>query len=244
MGRAAARRVARWMRQAIARHRGVTMMFAAAPSQREFLMALGQMDRLDWSRVTALQMDEYLGLAANSTQTLGAFLKKHLYDVVRPGTVHYLEAAATPSTECRRYADLLARHPLEILCAGIGENGHLAFNDPPADFEDPDPVRIVALDGLSRAQQVRDGQFPAIDDVPTHALTVTIPALMRATRVSCVVPGPTKAAAVRAALREPISPDCPASVLRRHRRAVLYLDEEAAALLDVHAPREVGADPE
>jgi len=231
LGTAAARRVASLMRGAIAREGRVNVMFAAAPSQREFLSALAGMKNLDWSRVVAMQMDEYAGLAG-SARTLAGFLKEHLYDLVRPGRVYNFFGAATDADrECDRYARVLAKHPVDIVCAGIGENGHLAFNDPPADFEDPDLARVVALDERSRAQQLHDAQFASLDDVPRTAFTVTIPVLMRAKSISCVVPGSAKAEAVRAALQDAVSPMCPASVLRGHPRSVLYLDEASAALL-------------
>lgn len=235
LGRAAAARVAGWMRGLLAAQPQVVMVFAAAPSQNEFLSELGCVEDLDWRRVVALHMDEYLGLPAGSAQSFGAFLKQRLFDPVRPGAVHYLAGdAVDAAAECRRYAALLAANPVDIVCAGIGENGHLAFNDPPvADFADPLPVKVVELDRPCREQQVHDGCFARLEEVPTHAMTLTIPALTRARRISCVVPGATKAAAVAAAVAGPIATACPASILRRHAGAVLSLDRAAAARLPV-----------
>jgi glucosamine-6-phosphate deaminase len=145
---------------------------------------------------------------------------------------HVIDGTAPPEEECVRYGALLATHPLDLCVLGIGENGHLAFNDPPvADFADPLDVKVVPLDVASRRQQVEEGHFAAFDDVPTHAITVTIPALLRAGRVLAIVPESRKAAAVRAAVEGPISPACPASILQIQPHATLYLDRESAALL-------------
>ncbi|HLW60638.1 MAG TPA: 6-phosphogluconolactonase [bacterium] len=230
-GAAAAERVAHRMRNVIGRKGRVTIMFASAPSQREFLATLARMDHIDWSRVVALQMDEYVSLPG-SRQTLARFLEEHLYEVVRPGVMHTLLAVGEDATHARlRYIEILTHSPVDIVCAGIGENGHLAFNDPPANFDDPELVRLAALDARSREQQVHDAQFESLAQVPTHALTVTVTALMQTNYLSCVVPGRAKSEAVRTTLLEPVSPMCPASILRSHRDAVLYLDEAAAASL-------------
>jgi glucosamine-6-phosphate deaminase len=150
----------------------------------------------------------------------------------RPKAAHYLDGMADPETECERYAELLAEHPLDLCCLGIGENGHLAFNDPPvADFDDPLDVKVVELDGPCRHQQVNEGHFPDLDAVPTHAVTVTIPALLRARRVLAVVPESRKAVPVRDALTGPIGTSCPASTLRTINHASVHLDAESARLL-------------
>lgn len=232
MGAAAAEHVTVWMREALDSQEQVCVVFAAAPSQNEFLAALRMTENLDWTRVTALHMDEYIGLAGSHPQSFGYFLRTHLFGHVKPGAVHYLDGTADPESECRRYAALLRQYPVDIVCAGIGENGHLAFNDPPvARFDDPELVRTVTLTPSCRQQQVHDNCFARIEEVPTHALTLTIPALMQARYISCVVPGPTKADAVAQALRGSISSDCPASILRRHAHAVLAVDTDAAAKL-------------
>jgi glucosamine-6-phosphate deaminase len=231
MGAAAAQAVADQMRAAIDHRGSVTVVFAAAPSQNEFLAALAADPDVDWDRVVAFHMDEYIGLAADAPQRFGNFLREHLFDQVEPGTVYFLDGqAADPEAECRRYAALLEEHPIDIVCAGIGENGHLAFNDPPvADFSDPLLVKVVELEEACRQQQVHDGCFAELDQVPTHALTLTIPALMAATHIHTVVPGPTKTAAVERTLKGPIGTECPATALRQHASSILYLDEEAAA---------------
>jgi glucosamine-6-phosphate deaminase len=155
-------------------------------------------------------------------------LREHLFYRVQPGQVHLIDGLASPDAECRRYAALLAAAPIDLVCLGIGENGHLAFNDPPlARFDDPDLVRAVEIATASRQQQVHDGTFGSLDEVPRRAITLTIPALVSAAHMFCVVPGRLKRAAVSCTLRGPITADCPASILRRHQDATLYLDVEA-----------------
>lgn len=233
MGSAAAHTVAGWMRKTIADKGTVNVIFGAAPSQNEFLSTLGAIDDLDWSRVVAMHMDEYLNLPADAPQGFGNFLDGHLWNYVKPGQVHKLDITATdPQAECERYTNLLKSHPVDIVCGGIGENGHLAFNDPGvADFHDPLLVKAIELDRQCRQQQVNDGCFATIDDVPTHAMTLTIPALMASLWFCCVVPGNTKARAVKATLTDPISEACPATILRRHPEAILFLEADSAELL-------------
>ena len=230
MGAAAARFLAAEMRRVLARRAALRIVFAAAPSQNEFLDALATSDGLDWSRVTAFQLDEYLGLEADAPQSFGRYLRDRLFDRVRPGTVHLIDGNSGAAAEAERYAALLAAAPLDVVCLGIGENGHLAFNDPPlAGFADPALVKIVTLDRASRQQQVHDGCFPTLAAVPTEALTVTIPLIMSGKMLSCVVPGRTKAEAVHNTLHGDVSPACPASILRRHPNCTLYLDEDSAS---------------
>jgi glucosamine-6-phosphate deaminase len=208
----------------------VNIIFAAAPSQNEFLAALTN-STLDWSRVRAFHMDEYIGLPADAPKGFGNFLKEKLFDKLPFAAIHYLNGnAANPSAECKRYAALLNEYPVDIVCMGIGENGHIAFNDPPvADFNDAQLVKIVELDQACRQQQVNDGCFPTIGLVPTHAITLTIPALMAARYVYCMVPGPTKAEAVFNTLHRDIVEQYPSTILRRHDNAVLYLDGLSSA---------------
>lgn len=229
MGSDAAQAVAVRMKELLRSKPSISMAFAAAPSQNEFLSELISVSGIDWSRVVAFHLDEYVGLSNESPQSFAKFLKVALFDHVKPGRINYMNGDAQNSlNECKRYSELLKKHPLDIACIGIGENGHIAFNDPPvADFQDPALVKVVELDETCRLQQVHDGCFPRIDDVPTHALTMTIPAIMSADRIYCIVPGPTKQRAVKSALKGPISTDCPASVLRNHDAATLFVDEEA-----------------
>lgn len=225
MGAAAAATIADEMRRVLAAQQGLRMSFAAAPSQTEFLAGLAAAEGIDWSRVTAFQLDDYVGLPPGDPQRFSTFLKTKIWDTVRPGTIHAI-GAADAEAECRRYAALLAEAPVDIVCLGIGENGHLAFNDPPvADFNDPALVKVVELDDPCRQQQVNDGCFPTFDDVPTHAITQTIPALLAGNFLVAVVPGPAKRNAVRQTLRGPISTACPASILRTVSNCTLYLDQ-------------------
>jgi len=233
MGAAAAHTVAAWMREVIADKGVVNVIFAATPSQNEFLATLTTINDLNWNQVVAMHMDEYTNLPVNAPQGFGNFLDTHLWDLVKPGQVHKLDITTSdPEAECERYADILRIHPVDIVCAGIGENGHLAFNDPHvADFNDSLLVKVVDLDQQCRQQQVNDGCFAFIDEVPTHAMTLTMPALMAASRICCVVPGPTKAKAVKATLIGPIGEVCPATAMRHQPEAILFLDRDAAALL-------------
>lgn len=232
LGTVAAEIVATSLRETIAAARQARVIFACAPSQQEFLAALVT-HPIDWTRVTIFHMDEYVGLNATHSASFRRFLREHLIaHIAAPKAVHWIRGDEDLERECERYAALLAERPIDLVCLGIGENGHLAFNDPPvADFHDPRVIKCVALDAACRQQQVHDGCFPELDAVPTHALTLTIPALLGAREISVVVPGARKAAAVRAALLGPIATDCPASILRTHPRAVLHLDADAAALL-------------
>jgi glucosamine-6-phosphate deaminase len=236
MGRAAAADAA----DAIVRRQSeagvANVIFAAAPSQDEFLTALLGQAQVDWSRVVGFHMDEYLGLAPDHPASFRRYLHEHIFrlaglpdDRLRliPG-----EQADRPLRTCLDYEDRLRAEPPDVVCAGIGENGHIAFNDPPvADFLDPVLIKVVRLDHACRTQQVNDGCFARLDDVPTHAYTLTVPALLSAPTMAVVVPGPRKADAVFATLNGPIAEHCPATALRNHAGATLYLDRESARLV-------------
>ncbi|MHB1355256.1 MAG: glucosamine-6-phosphate deaminase [Anaerolineae bacterium] len=211
----------------------VRMVFAAAPSQNEFLACLSTYTHIDWRRVEAFHMDEYIGLGNSAPQSFACFLKKHLFGRLPFGRIEYINGAAPDAqAECRRYAALLAEKSIDITCAGIGENGHMAFNDPPvADFDDPLAIKLVEMDQVCRQQQVHDGAFPNLDAVPRWAITLTMPTLMSAQCIYCMVPGPTKAQAVKHSLHDMISTACPATIMRQHTAAKLYLDTAAAILL-------------
>jgi glucosamine-6-phosphate deaminase len=232
LGKLAAERAAARLRAAVAARGAARVILASAPSQNELLEALIT-SGVDWSRVSIFHMDEYVGLSADHPATFRAYQREHVLTRVKPAAFHGIQGeAADSAAECARYAALLREAPIDLVCLGIGENGHLAFNDPPvADFGDPAWVKPVELDQLCRQQQVNDGCFPTLDAVPRTALTLTIPALLSARAIVGAVPGPRKAHAVREALRGPISPACPASILRKHSNAALYLDRESAALL-------------
>lgn len=214
------------------------MVFASAPSQLELLAGLRARPELPWQRVSAFHLDEYVGIAADATQSFGRFLRKQLFEHVPLAEANYLSGQAEPDEECRRYAALLKQKPLSIACIGIGENGHIAFNEPgDTDFADERLVRPVELDEASRQQQVNEGLFARLEEVPTRAITLTVPAITATDRIHCIVPGSNKAVALQRALEQPVGPDCPASVLRGHGASVLYLDEDAAALLSNHGGR-------
>ena len=211
----------------------INMIFAAAPSQNEMLEYLLKSDSIDWSKVNALHMDEYVGLPKGDSHTFGTYLSDHIFSKKNFKTVNYIQgSAADPEAECLRYTQLLKQYPVDVVCLGIGENGHIAFNDPwVADFHDPKAVKVVELDQMCRMQQVNDGCFPTVDDVPTHAITLTIPSLLAAKHMFCVVPAATKAEAVKNTVYGDITVDCPASILRNHPSAVLYCDADSGCYL-------------
>ena len=210
----------------------INIIFASAPSQNEFLAELLNKN-IEWNRINAFHMDEYIGLHPDASQGFGNFLKDRLFTKVNCREVNYLNGNATdPQDECKRYSDLLINYPTDIVCLGIGENTHLAFNDPHvADFNDPLIVKVVDLDQDCRSQQVNDGCFATIDDVPTHALTITMPALFKSTFAYAIVPGKFKANAIFHTLNSDISELYPSTILRRHDHAVLFIDEDSASKL-------------
>ena len=210
----------------------INMIFAAAPSQNEVLQGLAEDPQIPWQRINAFHMDEYIGLPVTAPQRFGNFLGRHLFDKVPLRAVHYIDSAANPEEAAEKYARLLQEYPVDIVVMGIGENGHIAFNDPGfADFNDPKKVKTVVLDPVCRQQQVNDGCFAALEEVPMYALTLTVPALMAAPWKFCIVPAKSKAWAVRQTLQGPVTDMLPASVLRLQENAVLYLDKESGALL-------------
>lgn len=233
MGLAAARDVKNKMAELLQTRDEINMIFAAAPSQNEVLATLAADETIEWNRVNAYHMDEYIGLAADAPQGFGNFLKARLFDRVPFKSVHRIDPTATdPEREAARYAALLAAAPADIVVMGIGENGHIAFNDPPvADFRDPRAVKAVALDEVCRRQQVNDGCFARLEDVPRYALTLTVPTLVAAPWLFCIVPAKTKAKAVYETINGAIDEHCPASILRTHDHAILYLDADSGALL-------------
>ncbi len=230
MGDAAGHDIAAALRTLLAKRDTVNMIFAAAPSQNETLAALAAAPDIDWTRVNAFHMDEYVGLDAGSPQSFSVYLREHIFSLVPFRSVSRIDGSKGAAAECARYGQLLLDNPVDIVCLGIGENGHIAFNDPwVADFDDPVPIKAVPLDEVCRNQQVHDGCFPTLEDVPTHALTLTIPALTRAAHMFCSVPAATKREAVTRTVHGEISVDCPATVMRRHPHAVLYCDPDSGA---------------
>lgn len=232
MGIAAASMAADRIRQLLQQKEAINIVFAAAPSQNEFLAALLQ-EPVEWERINAFHMDEYLGMAPDAPQQFGLFLQERIFSKVNFREVHYLNGQTNnPEDECARYRALLELHPTDIVFMGIGENTHLAFNDPHvADFSDPHLVKVVDLDDACRQQQVNDGAFSNTSEVPAYAFTLTIPALMRAGYLFCMVPGKNKAKAVRHTLKEMISEQYPSTILRTHPNAILFLDEDSSSAL-------------
>jgi glucosamine-6-phosphate deaminase len=210
------------------------VMFATGNSQLAFLGALTARGDVDWPNLVGYHMDEYVGIDADHPASFRRYLRERIVDRVNPQRFHYLAGdSPDPEGECARYTSLLATHRLDLCCLGIGENGHLAFNDPPvADFHDPVAVKVVTLDDACRAQQVGEGHFATRDDVPPRAITVTIPALLAARRVLAVVPEARKRDPVRRALTGPVTTACPASILRTQPHVLVELDAESAAGLD------------
>ncbi len=229
MGDTAAADLAAELRRRLRVRNSVRMIFAAAPSQNEMLDALAVEPGIDWGRIVAFHMDEYIGLSPDAPQRFGNWLRERLFNRLPFGEVHLIDPDPDPEAAVRSYATRLAEAPIDVVCLGIGVNGHIAFNDPPvADLKDPLDVKIVELDAICRQQQVDDGCFPAFDAVPTQAVTLTVPRLLRAERLFCVVPGPAKRNAVRSALNDPIGEACPATALRTHPDCTLYLDPDSA----------------
>ncbi|WP_148867333.1 6-phosphogluconolactonase [Thermosediminibacter litoriperuensis] len=234
MGRAAAIDTASKIKELQSQQDEINMVFAAAPSQNEFLEELTNIQGIQWDRINAFHLDEYIGLPEDAPQRFGRYLHDRIFSKVPFKSVNYLNGNAEDiQAECERYGKLLKDNPIDIACIGIGENGHIAFNDPHvADFNDRFLVKKVDLDLKCRMQQVNDGCFTKLEDVPEYALTMTVPAIFSARFIFCIVPGKNKAAAVKSAVKGPISEECPASILRRHPNAVLYLDKDSASDLD------------
>jgi glucosamine-6-phosphate deaminase len=231
LGELAAARGAEILTQAIAARGEANVVFATGASQFDVLENLVRHDGIDWSRVTGFHLDEYIGLPASHPASFRRYLKERIVGRVRLGDFHYVDGEAEPRTECQRLGELIRRHPIDVAFVGIGENGHLAFNDPPADFETDDPFIVVTLDEACREQQVGEGWFRELQDVPERAISMSICQILAARSIVCAVPEARKAKAVLAALHGPIVPDLPASILRRHFDVSLYLDEESASQL-------------
>jgi glucosamine-6-phosphate deaminase len=228
-----ARLAQEYLRETIARQGAAAVILATGNSQIQFLEALIGLGGVEWSRLTLFHMDEYLGIDANHKASFRRYMRERVAQRVKPRQFHYLDGdAPLPLDECARYSDLLKAQPIDLCCLGIGENGHIAFNDPPvANFTDPHAVKLVKLDLACRSQQVNEGHFPSLEAVPQYAFTLTIPTLCSAKRMLCVAPEKRKAAAVRAALKGPVQTACPASFLRKQSQATLFLDSDSASEL-------------
>ena len=220
------------LRERLARGGRAHVVAATGASQIGFLDVLTRAPGVEWDRVVFFHLDEYVGLPATHPASFRRYLRERIVDRVSPAAFHFIEGdAPAPEIEARRVGALLAAHPTDVAFVGIGENGHLAFNDPPADFESEEPYRVVRLDEACRRQQLGEGWFPALEDVPATAISMSVRQILKAGEILCVVPEARKAAAVAASLEGPVSETCPASILRRHPNTTVYLDRDSAALL-------------
>lgn len=232
LGETAAREAAAVIREAIDARGAARVVAATGASQFEFLDALAREGGIDWGRVTCFHLDEYVGLPESHPASFRKYLRERFASRVRPGTFHFIDGEAPdPRAECRRLGALISQDEVDVAFAGIGENGHLAFNDPPADFETDEPYLVVDLDEDCRRQQVGEGWFKEIDEVPRRAISMSIRQILKARRIICVVPDARKALAVRDCFELEVSPLHPASALRLHEGTSLYLDRESASLL-------------
>ncbi|HKV43213.1 MAG TPA: glucosamine-6-phosphate deaminase [bacterium] len=231
-GRRAAEEAAQYLQEAIRRSGGARIAVATGASQYAFLDHLTKSPDIDWSKITMFHLDEYIGLPPDHHGSLRRYLRERVVDKVHPGRCMFIDGnASEPQMECRRLGEIMAEGPCDAAFIGIGENGHVAFNDPPADFQVDQAYIIVNLDDVCRRQQVGEGWFTALSDVPSRAITMSIRQILRARKIFCVVPELRKADAVRACVEEEISPLRPASILRSHANIELYLDPFSASKL-------------
>src|SRR6476620_11766542 len=238
MGKAAAAAGAEHIRQAIADRGEANIIVATGASQFEMLGQLVEEPNINWNRVTGFHLDEYVGLAiAHPASFRGYLWQRFVSRLPLPlRAFHFLDGEGDAKAECRRVAEIIRRHPIDVAFVGIGENGHLAFNDPPADFDIDDPYLVVQLDDTCRQQQVNEGWFGSVAEVHTQAISMSVKQIMRAREIIVVVPDERKAQAVKNSLEGEISPMVPASILRRHPNATIYLDKDSAALLTPGVP--------
>ena len=230
MGRAAAARGAAALRDAIGQRGSAGVIVATGASQFEVLAALVKEPGIDWSRVTGFHLDEYLGLPMSHPASFRGYLKERFVDRVPLAAFHYLDGEADdPAAECRRVRELLNEQSIDAAFVGIGENGHLAFNDPPADFETTEPYLVVELDEACRRQQVGEGWFDSLEAAPTRAISMSVRQILESRTILCSVPDERKAEAVRDSVEGPVTPAVPASILRTHADCTLFLDDAAAA---------------
>ena len=233
MANRAARDGADHLRRALAERGEANIIVATGASQFEMLAELVRADGIDWHRVTAFHLDEYVALPITHPASFRLYLWQRFVTKLPtpPRAFHFIDGEADPDAECRRLSQIIVRHPIDVAFVGIGENAHLAFNDPPADFETDHPYIVVSLDEACRRQQLGEGWFKTLDDVPRRAISMSVRQIMKSGAIVCTVPDDRKARAVKAAVEGPVTPDVPASILQRHENAVLYLDRPAATLL-------------
>jgi glucosamine-6-phosphate deaminase len=231
MGRRAAADAAEGIRRAIRQRGRANIIVATGASQFGVLAALVAAEGIEWPNVVGFHLDEYLGLPMSHPASFRHYLKERLVDRVPLGAFHYVDGECEPAGECRRLGELIREHPIDVALVGIGENGHLAFNDPPADFQTDEPYIVVELDAACRRQQLGEGWFTTLAEVPARAISMSIRQIMKSRTIVCSVPDRRKAAAVQAVVEGPVTPQTPASILQQHPEATLYLDPPAASLL-------------
>ncbi len=231
MGQQAAHDGAATIRSAIASRGAANIIVATGASQFEVLAALVKEPDIDWSRVTGFHLDEYLGLSMTHPASFRKYLKERFVDQVPMGMFHYVDGEGDAQAECDRLGKIIRSAPIDVALVGIGENGHLAFNDPPADFQTEEPYLVVDLDDACRRQQLGEGWFPSFEDVPRQAISMSIRQIMKSGSIVCSVPDERKAEAVRNSVEGPVTPLVPASILQHHPSATLYVDRAAASLL-------------
>lgn len=241
LGQAAADHAARIIRQSIEERGRAFLVAATGASQFDFLEALTKRADIDWTRTTLFHLDEYVGLPESHPASFRKYLRERIVEKVNPGTFHFIQGdGVDASDECRRLGELISRQTIDASFVGIGENGHLAFNDPPADFETEEPYGVVELNEACRRQQVGEGWFNTIEEVPRRAISMSIRQILKSREILCIVPEQRKAEAVRDCCELEINPEHPASILRLHPSVTLYLDRYSASLLS--APPPAGTD--
>lgn len=234
LGRAAAEKAAAIINEAIAARGEANIVAATGASQFEFLEALAAIPGIPWSKTTFFHLDEYLGLSEEHPASFRRYLRERVVAPLNPGTFHFINGEAEDAKEeCRRLGELISRHRIDVAFVGVGENGHLAFNDPPADFDTEEPYLIVELDEDCRKQQLGEGWFETLDDVPRRAISMSIRQILKSEAILCIAPEKRKAKAVKDCFTGEISPMHPASILRTHERAEIYLDRDSASLLEL-----------
>jgi glucosamine-6-phosphate deaminase len=231
MGAKAAEHAAQRIRQALSQQGHAAIVVATGASQFTVLSSLVRQPNIDWQRVTGFHLDEYIGLPMTHPASFRGYLKQRFVDHVPLKVFHYIDGQQPPAAECERLSKLVSEQPIDVALIGIGENGHLAFNDPPADFQTEVPYLVVELDEACRRQQLGEGWFPSLEDVPRQAISMSVSQILKSRHIVCSVPDERKAVAVAAALSGPVTPDVPASILQRHADTTVYLDRPAASRL-------------
>ena len=233
LGQAAAKKAQQILSEAIDKKGFANLILATGNSQLTFLKALRNLGDVDWQKVRIFHMDEYIGINPSHPASFPLFLENHFLQFTKPGHFHPIPSETSDvDSACKAYEALIRQHPADLVAMGWGENGHIAFNDPPdADFGDPHWVKVVELAEESRLQQVGEGHFTSLDEVPKQAITLTIPALLAPVHILCIVPEARKASAVKACLSEPVDESRPGSILRTISHATLLLDQDSASLL-------------